>query len=514
VSLKSHKLLPILLVLTFVSRVILAFRPEIRLTERPYQEDAFYLFSCAAHLANGQGFSVDGVHPTNGVQPLAVVLYAPFFAIAGEDRWLALRLTFILVGLLETFCVYAIYRLVKVLGKDGPVSERAAITAAALWTFLYTLLVHNANGLETGLLASVYLSVLWLYAVRNQKASLSWKDDLWLGILLGILVLARIDSGIFVAVLLAYELVKYKFTLESLKRCLTVGLLATAVSSPWWIYNVSQFGSFMPISGQSESIESLRHVNLYTMPQVVGDLLTVMFYSGYNLYSPLLSTFWGILMIAMWTIVLLITKIGKRLIETFNLRPLIPLALAGLVLLVYYTFYFSAPHFIGRYLHPLRIVVTIVFAMFVPLFLDWLREHKASKGAAVLRIAAIGVAALAIYFNAAVYLRCFTTQNFSPVHLAGLYAQKVAPEKVGMTSSGTANFISTNVVNLDGKVNADALVARRHNQLGKYVVDAGITYLADWKGVCEAIAFQAHEYGAEYKQIDSLGPIYIYKRTN
>jgi hypothetical protein len=118
----------------------------------------------------------------------------------------------------------------------------------------------------------------------------------------------------------------------------------------------------------------------------------------------------------------------------------------------------------------------------------------------------------AAYFNWTVYYRAFNTTAYSPAHLAGLYAQRVAPEKVGMTSSGTASFISSNVVNLDGKVNADALVARKQDKLGEYVVKANINYVADWPSTAEKIAAQALEHGAHYQRIDSLGPILVYKR--
>lgn len=500
------------MILTFVSRVILAFRPETKLTERPYQEDAFYMFACAAQLAEGHGFSIDGVHPTNGVQPLVVVCYAPFFMLADGDRWLGLRLTFILVGLLETFCIYAVYRLVLLLGRSSPHGKHSALLAAILWTGLYTLLVQHANGLETGLMATLYIAVLWRYTSMLQSQKVSVTSEIGLGALLGLLVLARIDAAIFVAILLGYELIRQRFAIQAFRRCFVLGICAVAISSPWWIYNLTQFGSLMPISGQSESIESLRHVNLYTTPQSIGDILTVLFYTGYNLYSPALSAAWGAVTLILWGLMFGVTKVHHRLVREYDLRPLVPMFLTGAVLAIFYTYFFSAPHFIARYLHPLRLAVFLTFVMVLPLLYDWVRSRENALLRNGLQAVGIVIAAMAFFFNATVYLRAFTTQNSTPVHYAGLFAKSVAPEKVGMTSSGTASFIAPNVVNLDGKVNAEALEARKRDRLGEYVVKANINYLADWKEVGEKIAAQAAELGADYRLIDTLGPIFVYKR--
>src|SRR5438067_1710720 len=88
--------------LGFFSRVALAFRSDWKIASRPYIEDAFYSLSCARHLALGHGFSVDGIHPTNGVQPLICILNAPCFWFS-DDRWFGVRLTFVVAGIIQFF---------------------------------------------------------------------------------------------------------------------------------------------------------------------------------------------------------------------------------------------------------------------------------------------------------------------------------------------------------------------------------------------------------------------------
>src|ERR1700731_2967065 len=81
---------------TFLTRVILGFRGELNHASRLLLDDSFYMFSCARHLALGQGITADGVHLTNGIQPLLVFLEVPFFWLAGNDRWLGVQHSFVL----------------------------------------------------------------------------------------------------------------------------------------------------------------------------------------------------------------------------------------------------------------------------------------------------------------------------------------------------------------------------------------------------------------------------------
>lgn len=501
----TRRILTVLVVVTFITRIVLAFRPEVKLTERPYQEDAFYMFSCAYQFAQGNGYSVDGVHPTNGVQPLIVLLYAPFFA-AFSDKWDGLRATFGLVALLEALCVIMVFKLVRAMArKRNDEADRAGLIGSAIWTFSYTLLVHNANGLETGLLALGYLVVLWYYTVLTDPEEpptyLNW---VLLGVLLGLLVLARIDAAIFVVLWFLFDI--WKFRRPS--RTVIAAAIAVIVSSPWWIYNVTTFGSLMPISGQSEALESLLHINLFTTPQVIGDILAVVFYTPYIGLTPSLAVGWGIAMISIWVLLNQKLRLLESLRLSYRLEILIPLVLTSAVLIIYYTFFFSAPHFISRYLHPMRIMALLLLSISLPIVWGRFKDRK------LFRIVTAVVLLAAATFSVILYQRAFTTKKSSPAYFTGLWARGVAPEKVGMTSSGTANFVSDNVVNLDGKVNPDALKARKAGTLGEYVVDADIKYVADWKETADMIASQAARRGVTYRKVHSIGPILVLERKD
>ena len=64
----------LLCALAIVLRIALLFRGDELFYARPFIEDAYYSLSVAQSLGNGNGITVDGVHLTNGIQPLIFFL--------------------------------------------------------------------------------------------------------------------------------------------------------------------------------------------------------------------------------------------------------------------------------------------------------------------------------------------------------------------------------------------------------------------------------------------------------
>lgn len=496
-------------------RLLFAVRPPELLTERPYQDDAYYVMQCAWHLAQGHGFTVDGVHPTNGLQPLIAVFYAPLFYIF-HDKWTALRSTFLLVALFDLLSILGLRGLIRTIGRNVEEQYREASMwiIAAIWALSYAVMVHTSNGLETGLYSTITIFSLWRYIVlrARERNGIAVKGTSWLsfGALLGLLVLARIDSAILVAVITGWEVLRSRKSISNgVLRASLIGSGALLVSSPWWWYNVSTFGSLMPISGQSESIESLLYVNLYTLPQTIGDILSTLFYLPFNTLPAGSLYLWPVLIAGFIYWLSRGTNVHQK-IASYDLAPLAPFALWAGVLVIYYTFFFSAPHFISRYLQPLRILWLLIASLGLPFL--WQAFTQRSASFRTKRTVLTAYVTIALFFSGLMYLRGFTTSQRSPAYFTGVWAAKVAPAKVGMTSSGTANFVSSNIVNLDGKVNYQALLARHTNKLAEYIVDNQIDYVADWRPTAESLAKDAGKRGVVYQEVDSVGPIIIFKR--
>ncbi len=508
----DRKKLTLLILITIVTRLALAFRPETQLTQRLYQEDAYYSLTVANHLAHGHGFSIDGVHPTNGVQPLIVVLYSACFLISGADRWLGLRLTFCWVAILESLCVYLIFKAIRTFEKENNRSRfDPAIAGAVIWTFLLSNLIHNAIGLETGLYAMMILWALYLYGrileIERKGSEVSTWRWIGLGAQLGLLVLTRIDGVFVVAALCAVDLLSRRKYVQ----VMVTGIVAVIVSSPWWIYNYTTFGSLMPISGQSESIGSALMLNIQFSLTTIANAFLILFYQEADLSLNVVR----IVVVSLVIVIslLLWKRYGVSYVRSrYEQRPLLALVLACGCLVVYYTFFFNAPHFIGRYFHPVRIAVILMAVMLLPFIVE---QWKQASWRSPIRILFSLYLAIGVLYNGAHYIYNFTTKDINPLYLAGKWALEHPDHKIGMTSSGTAGFMSDNVVNLDGKVNYDALLARHHDSLGYYVVHSGIDVLADWEGNARPIIEQAEKNSVTYIKTDSAAAtgLFFYQRT-
>ena len=512
---EERRILRILIILTIIIRLALAFRPEWRIATRPFNDDAFYLFTVSEHLAHGDGLTIDGVHPTNGIQPLVTYLYVPFFAIANGDKLLAIRLCFILIAIFDAIGVYLIAKLILLLARketeEKNVWLRPPIVAAWLWTFLYSIFVHNANGLETGvyatfLLASIYYYARLRYGGRN-PALFQWFG---LGTLLGFTVLARIDAVFLVIAICGYELYRYK--LGGVLSAAFTGATAFLISSPWWIYNLTKFGSIMPQSGLSESMEDVLAENLRRGAIVIGDILSVFFFSPNYDLPAWFHYFWMFLMISVAVWIFRRYSLLNFLRNNYDLSPLVPLALMSFVLMIYYVFFFGAPHFLPRYFHPARILWLLVFVTSVPVFLSRFRSYQLRKPRFAKRILIL-FAFCAIGFSLSRYAYYFVVSGVNDLYRTALWAQQHPDKKIGMQQTGISGYFASNVVNLDGKVNFEALQARQHNDIGSYIIKRDLDYIVDWSDFAIPMVLSAESHGAKFVRIDSLGRVIIFKRV-
>lgn len=506
----------ILIAITVISRLVLALRPEAKLASRTYLEDSYYAFNTAYHIAQGNGITADGIHLTNGIQPLIVALYVPFFAIAGEDKWLALRLIFILIAALEVASIMILALLLKRLScvnEDEVVWWQTPwIIGPAMWTFLYPLIWHHTNGLETGLYALMILSAMYAYAgIRISKSEASIKSWIVLGILLGFTVLARIDAVFLVGGIGLAELLRRR--IEAIPHLICMTLTALFVSSPWWLFNYMQFGSFMPISGQSQSQESVLLENVIRSSAVLTDIISTFFYLPYYLLPSILLPVWIAVIVSTVYHLAARIKLWRFLPERARVEFLAPLAIMGVCLMVYYIFFFGAPHFLPRYYHPIRLLWLLLVCLSLPIvgksFQASFREHKK-----MFLTFAIPLLLLIVGFNANRYYTNFGMSEYSELYRAGKWAAEHPEKRIGMFQSGTATFVAPNVINLDGKVNPDAIRAIQTTGIGTYIKEQQLDYLIDEPNFIRRLVNEADMNGVSFQLVDSIGSLKLYQRTN
>src|SRR5207249_2488414 len=112
-----------------------------------------------------------------------------------------------------------------------------------------------------------------------QKRSPSLRQKIWFGIILGFTVLARIDAVFLVIVFLCFDFFYYK--VRDTSKLLAPPVVAFLISSPWWIYNMMNFGNLIPTSGQSESMRPHILINVKFFFIVCSDILSTFFHLPY-----------------------------------------------------------------------------------------------------------------------------------------------------------------------------------------------------------------------------------------
>ncbi len=156
---------------------------------RAFSDDASYYLVLAAHVAGGQGPTLDGRHVTDGFHPLWLSLLVPLAALASEPRALVLG-----VALLQTVLVVAAALLVMRTLR-ARVGAWAALLGACFFLTFASVSRAALLGLEWSLHAFLFalLAALWQ---RDFCASgvASVARCARLGSVLALLFLARLDT--------------------------------------------------------------------------------------------------------------------------------------------------------------------------------------------------------------------------------------------------------------------------------------------------------------------------------
>jgi len=212
-------------------------------------DDAFYYFELARRMALGQGPTVDGINRTNGYHPLWLLVLLPFGSMMNVSREIGLRFAMTL-GIFMLAAAVFIMRTVAARLVPNHTSLALLVPASAL-TFA------AIYGLESPLAAFLLSVMLWQIA-RFEKSQ-NIKSAVAVGLFAGLLVLARLDSAVYVLALdLSWAASLWRTNpAESCRRslnCWIVCLLVqTIVVTPYLAFNLIAFGHLLPISAMLKS---------------------------------------------------------------------------------------------------------------------------------------------------------------------------------------------------------------------------------------------------------------------
>ena len=209
----------------------------------------YYLEGSRRALETHSWPSTDGIEPTNGFHPMYMLLLIAIQAIAGTDPRIVMPLVMIIQLCLGATAIVLIARDVTHRGLGLP----------ALWVGLLLALdpgwmEHGLCGVENGLSSLLILIAVlrWerRFASDDRSGTLrEWAVD---GFLLGLAVVARTDSILFVVAYLTHGIWRGARRYRPgvvLAGGVVAALVALVVLGPWIVANLSLFGALQQDSG-------------------------------------------------------------------------------------------------------------------------------------------------------------------------------------------------------------------------------------------------------------------------
>ncbi len=486
----SRKLLAIALGVAFLFGVVYRLFPVVLGEDAVAQffitEDGYLMLTIARNMATGLGMTVsEGTIATNGVQPLATFIFTIPYLITDGDKLDSLVGIILISAAISVAAFFVLQRFAQMVIAPYTEDRIWSWLVATLWFVGPLLLLHSMNALETGLYTLMVLVTLLQFGrILEKGADSTFRDRLLLGAICGITFLARIDGAfLVVAVFLVwgfYELLSLRLKfMQVVFRLFPPGILSLVFAAPWLVYNKLLYGSLTPISGISQSHGAGFGSNLPLLPSRLFEYLFPM------LPVPTEWEQTGVAIVAFWLIVIAIlgTFVFTALRNPGRSR-LVVLAyvLYAVSLAAYYSLYFGAPHFLSRYmapLAPLLIVATIAVGLRLA---DW-SDGRVNQP--VLHV--LGV--LAIVMSLGLLGRLLIPGVKAQGHFQVVdWVQENVPEDVwvGAVQTGTLGYWRDRTINLDGKVNPNALRAlEEEGDVFNYVLGSEIQYIADWSGIAD-----------------------------
>jgi hypothetical protein len=500
-----------------LSRLAPLAEPHGRMLRQFMTEDGYLLQTVARNIGIGLGMSVsDGTIQTNGVQPLATFLFSICYFISGGNKVGGIAGVMLISVIVSLASASVLYALTKTIMKASPDGRTIASLVSALWFSSPLVLRHSMNGLETGLdfltsLATVYVAVL---VAGDGSARLGAKQMILLGVMLGLCFLARNDAAFLIAaVLLARMLILWRTFATSwfdrLVEATVPGMISVLIALPWLVYNYRLFGSIMPISGIAESLHAQFGQNLPLVPVKLADFLMIVFSIPHSLELKKFTIVASIVFVAavlIWggTFLCRQSRAGRYVLLTY--------AIFGLCLVSFYGLYFGAPYFMSRYLAVLSPVLALISVLAAYRLLALVSERFRSAAATA---ATAGCLAVELALNIYLYHIGMQHEHFQVVNWVDAH---VSPDTwVGAVQSGTLGFFHDRTINLDGKVNPDALrAAIKDRTIIPYLLSTKVAYVADWSSFDGWAKITTDGFNGKFKLVvsDKAANLAVLKRVN
>tara|TARA_B100000242_G_C43040356_1_gene485310 strand:+ start:692 stop:2284 length:1593 start_codon:yes stop_codon:yes gene_type:complete len=446
------------------------------LSDKPVGEDGFYMLDLAWNVASNKGLSYAGL-PTTGTQPLVTFIYSLLAWIninfLGANKWLLVRHIILFGTFTHIIFSYLMGCICTLLYKKQNNNILIFSIGSSLTLFSFGLYRISTYGLETGFYL-LGLAYFFLFLLINLKKGhkLNVFNIMYIGLISGLLILTRIDFLIILGFTLLFLNIKKIFPVY---KSSLIFLIALIISSPWFFYVKSITDKFIPSSGGAQS-ELINFEN-------ISSRSTEFVKSFISHFSILIKDGREVLFFSSLIVVfffVLINFLNKKVYnETKKILSNSIFISFGFSLLLLSLIYFStswATHFYYRYISPISIILIPIISI------NLISIFKTKKY---------------IFF---VCILLFTLQSYASLHLGNVgntnsvtagyvYSNfQSNNEYIGAFQSGVVGYFNNNVINLDGKLDHNALKAHlRHKdrkdnyKFSKFIEEKNINIIVDWE---------------------------------
>lgn len=482
--LRTYKnlLLFFLLLSGFMYRAVFIYKDIEFLTDFWLFEDAFYSLNIAKNIADGSGWTFDGVVPTNGFQPLYVFFMVPVYAVFENDIITPIYVALTFLAVFNVITGYLLYRISLVFTK----SDFASILITIIWLFNPAIARNGTNGLETGLSTFLFAMSLFYYIVHIRVIRTSTYIECFMfGLILGCAYLSRIDNILIIILLLIDQFILITEDTKNLfayinKKILVTFLGFLLMTAPYTAYNYHKFSHLLPSSGAVLEYHPLtiQHFafNFDNALQTISKIII-----GHM--SDNGGVFWGNELFkdpnSMIGVFFLLSIITVMVVFTYKYKIFIghPFVLAAFIyILVFISIYqYQYSNFIfERYFYPVVFIILII----ISICLNSISDSKRTDLAIIFMIFIILLASN-IYAMEKIREKDYYSIGWKKGTM-WLNENLSEYDVVAASQAGnTGYFYKGRVINLDGVVNYDAYKAYKSQRLLSYFTENNITYLAD-----------------------------------
>ena len=214
------------------------------------QDDFFYYLKVAENIAAGRGSTFNGIVATNGYHPLWLCIISCAIWIGGPSIVPVLLGCTIFVGTMLTFVLSRL-----LLARSGV--ENLTATALSVYASVYAMHIY-CYGMEVTLAVPAMLGLMLILQKISCLAAqglCTWRSGLMVGTMMSIMVLSRLDTIVFAALIALFAVAQPELRRQIRPRFVLGILAGLAPLVAYIISNQVLFGVWMPISGLAKQLK-------------------------------------------------------------------------------------------------------------------------------------------------------------------------------------------------------------------------------------------------------------------